>query len=385
MVVKDFSALARKYYTKKNFPKALLYLHKANHSDPRNTIILQAMANCYLQLGDFDNAITTIRRILKIDSKNDKLYYHLSHVYFRTGDVQRTIEACEQALEINPSELNYYLHIADLYEKTNQNPKALDILCRGLHQFPNNVSLQIMTAKSERRLGKNEESLERLKNLSDRETSLSPPWKIEYNFELGFIHDMNKSADLAFHHFTKANDVIRAQPSFQKVDANHSLNLIHNLGKLDYGKINKIIEISRINPPPTQPVFFVGFPRSGTTLLQKVLDSHHGINVIEEHNPLGRVTSLIESDPVKYLQSPFLLNEKNIQELRNIYYKGAKEHTAIDDGSLLVDKLPMNIVQVHIIKILFPDAKILLGLRHPCDAILSCFMQTFTVSWASLG
>ena len=303
-------------------------------------------------------------------------------MYFRLGDIEKTLETCERALAINSRELTYYLDIGDLYEKTNQHEKAIEVLSRGLNLFPDDSPLQIMAAKSARRLGKNEESLERLNSLSQQETSMPPDWRIKYHFELGFIHDKNLDADKAFKHFTRANELIRSQPVFRKVDTDHSLNLIRDIGQLDFDHVRQIIEISRKKPPRILPIFFVGFPRSGTTLLEKVLDSHHNINVIEEDNPLGQVTAMFEQDPEKYLRSDFLLKTKNIQTLRDKYFNEAKKYAPVDDGSMLVDKLPMNIVQIHVIKILFPEAKILLGLRHPCDSILSSFMQSFGVNRA---
>ena len=382
MAVNTNISLGKSFYLKKDFPKALFHLKQASRAEPRNVTVLIATANCYLQLRDYGNAISVIEQVLKIDTKNDKLYFHLSSTYLQIGNIENTVKACERALEINPRELAYYFRLADSYERIGEHDKALDIVCQGLKQFPDADSLQILAAKAERRLGKNNESLKRLNKLSSGESNLPPDWQAQYHFELGFIHDTEKNSDSAFNHFTKANDIIRSLPQYQRVDVNHSLNLIRNLGKLDFSNIEKIIEISRHSPAQIQPVFFVGFPRSGTTLLQKILDSHQEINVIEENNPLGAVTSLIVSNPEKYLNSSFLLNENNIKELRDMYFDEAKKHVPIDGSSVIIDKLPMNIVQVHIIKILFPDAKLLLGLRHPCDSILSCFMQNFAVNRA---
>lgn len=374
--------LGRFYFSKGNFSRALIYLHKENRARRGNKDVLSGIANCYLQLRDYENAIKALERILKIDATNDKFYFRLGLVYMRAGSIEGAIMAFEQAININPHEVNYHLQLADVYEKTNEHEKALKVIFQGLTYFPNSSPLQISAAKSERRLGKYKESLERLENLRSQGADLPPHWKLEYDFELGFVYDQGNNADLAFHHFTKANSTVRSLPEYQKVDTYHSLDLIRNLGELDFGNINKIINFSKNNPPQVQPVFFVGFPRSGTTLLQKVLDSHHDIQVIEENNPLGRVTSLIESEPEKYLKGSFLLNTKNIKKLQAMYFSEAKKYVSIDDGSVIVDKLPMNIVQVPIIKILFPGAKILLGLRHPCDCILSCYMQNFGVNRA---
>jgi tetratricopeptide (TPR) repeat protein len=382
MVKKNLYGFARKLYIKKDYSKALSYLKKASKSQPRDMNVLFAMANCFEKLGDQGSTIKTIKRIVAIDNRNDSVYFSISYLYAHLGMVENTIEACERAIELNPRKLDYYLRIANLYEKSNQHSKALEILGQAIDRFPDNVALQIAAAKSERRLGKTRESCERLQNLSMQETIMPTNLKTEYHFELGFVQDSNGSAEQAFHHFTKANALVRSQPAYQRVDKNHSINLISNLAQLDFVKINEIIDVSRKNPPPVQPVFFVGFPRSGTTLLQKALDSHPGIHVIEEDNPLGHVTSLVEQEPEKYLESAFLLNEKNIDKLRKLYFSEARKYVPVSDASLIVDKLPMNIVQIHIIKILFPDAKILLGLRHPCDSILSCFMQHFAVNRA---
>jgi len=382
MNTKKYANLGATHFKQGKFAKALVFLQRAHQAEPRNMGIMHMMANCYFKLGDQDNGIKTIEQVLEIDTKNHRLSFQLGLAHLQNSNIEAAIGVFNRAIELYPREINYFIHLADLYEKTNQHDKALEIICQGLIHFPNSDPLQILAAKSEKQMGKNKESLVRLESLGSRETSLPPYWRIQYNFELGHIHDRNNNADSAFHHFTRGNEIIRTSPPYQQVDKGHSLNLIKGLGKLDFGKINRIIDLSKNNPPPIQPVFFVGFPRSGTTLLQKVLDNHRDVHVIEENNPLGRVTSLIERETEKYLGGDFLLNEKNIDSLRKIYFDEARKYVPIDDGCLIVDKLPMNIVQVHIIKILFPDAKILLGLRHPCDSILSCFMQNFAVNRA---
>ena len=67
--------------------------------------------------------------------------------------------------------------------------------------------------------------------------------------------------------------------------------------------------------------------------------------------------------------------------LRDVYFNELKMHLDQDDaGKLIVDKFPLNIVDIGIIHRVFPDAKFILALRHPCDCVLSCFMQTFKLN-----
>ena len=176
------------HYAKGDYSRALKFLHKANRAKHGDKNILLGIVNCYVQLRDYDNAIRAIEQTLKVDSNNDKLYFQLGLGYLRTGNVEATIRACERAIEINPRELNYYLRLADLYERTNRHETARKTVCQGLMHFPDNGPLQILAAKSERRLDKYKESLKRLKNLSAQEGNLSPDWKVEYDFELGFVY-----------------------------------------------------------------------------------------------------------------------------------------------------------------------------------------------------
>ena len=303
MNINDLYMLAGKYYEKKDFSNALSCLQEVNRVQPGNTKVLLNMAACFEQLQDHENCINVIKQLIKTDKNNHGLHHHLGHLYFRLGDIEKSIEAFEQALQLNPNVANYYYYLADIYERTNQNDKALQVLAQGLRHFPNDVSLEVLTARCERRLGNIEESHNRLENLSARESDMPPKRRIDYHFEMGFIYDRKNDADLAFRYFTRANELVRATPEYQSIDSNESLNRIHTLSHLDYGKINKIIELSKKNPPPLQPIFFVGFPRSGTTLLEMVLDSHSQIEVIGEKNTLAPVISMIEKEPEKYLDS----------------------------------------------------------------------------------
>ena len=87
-----------------------------------------------------------------------------------------------------------------------------------------------------------------------------------------------------------------------------------------------------------------------------------------------------------FAQSPTIqnlntLSEADVLSLRDIYFKELKMHLdRTDDGKLVVDKFPLNIVHAGVIHRVFPDAKFILALRHPCDCVLSCFMQTFKLN-----
>jgi tetratricopeptide (TPR) repeat protein len=126
-------------------------------------------------------------------------------------------------------------------------------------------------------------------------------------------------------------------------------------------------------------VFLVGFPRSGTTLLEQVLASHPEIVGIEERptlvDPVDR--ALFDLDGLSRLPAA------EADRLRAIYWERARAMAAGDiTGKVLVDKLPLNTLKLPLIAKLFPDARILFAVRDPRDVVLSCFRQRFLVNTA---
>ena len=125
----------------------------------------------------------------------------------------------------------------------------------------------------------------------------------------------------------------------------------------------------------------IGFPRSGTTLLESVLDTQDDIHTHSETQGIQKAISLLRSWGMRYPQDLGSLTVNQIRDLRSIYFDHNKHLDPQNMRySLVVDKLPLNILHVPLILALFPSAKFLLSLRHPFDVCLSCFQQNFEIS-----
>ncbi|HEX7783525.1 MAG TPA: sulfotransferase [Sphingobium sp.] len=123
------------------------------------------------------------------------------------------------------------------------------------------------------------------------------------------------------------------------------------------------------------PVFLVGFPRSGTTLLDTMLMGHPDVQVLEERPPLLRVEEKLGG-----LTRLADITEAEVATLRDIYFAEVANHIDYRPDALLVDKSPLHMNKVPIIQRLFPDARFILALRHPCDVVLSCFITSFRLN-----
>lgn len=133
--------------------------------------------------------------------------------------------------------------------------------------------------------------------------------------------------------------------------------------------------VLRADDAPQDSVFIVGSPRSGTTLLDTLLTALPELQVFEEQAMLATVEHAFpglarEADPRRVLAA------------RAHYFEAAAALQGPADGRRVVDKMPLHLTQMPLIQRLFPEARIVLVERHPCDAVLSCFMANFAPNLA---
>jgi len=128
------------------------------------------------------------------------------------------------------------------------------------------------------------------------------------------------------------------------------------------------------------PVFLVGFPRSGTTLLDTMLMGHPDVEVLEEEPTLLEAAKVLQ--PFEDLPS---VSEDQIAKARDTYFSVAKRHVSLDPAKLLIDKNPLSMNMLPIIHRLFPGARIILALRHPCDVVFSSFASNFKLNDAMVN
>ncbi len=132
---------------------------------------------------------------------------------------------------------------------------------------------------------------------------------------------------------------------------------------------------------PAEHVLLIGFPRSGTTLLEVVLDGHPQIVSLEEHE-------LLTESVLRYLREPLDLAplarapESELTGLRRAYWERVRAGGVEVAGKVFLDKHPLNTLKLPLIARLFPRAKILFACRDPRDVVLSCFRRRFRMNAA---
>ena len=184
------------------------------------------------------------------------------------------------------------------------------------------------------------------------------------------IADRLGESDEAFRQWTLMNEAsLRAHPP-QPGPHYRALTAAATLAmKPPLAKVSAEPDLSR------DPVFIVGSPRSGTTLLDTLLTALPELQVFEEQPMLVRVEGEFpdlarESDPAR------------VRAARRRYFELAEAIEGPLSGRRIVDKMPLHLTHMPVIQRLFPEAAIVLVERHPCDVVLSCFMANFMLNHA---
>jgi tetratricopeptide (TPR) repeat protein len=125
------------------------------------------------------------------------------------------------------------------------------------------------------------------------------------------------------------------------------------------------------------PIFIVAFPRSGTTLLELTLDAHPQLKSMDEQPFLQAALHGLGLTGIKYPEQLAQVGNADLERIRAAYWERVGAKLRLEPGQRLVDKNPLNILRLPVIRRLFPHARVILSVRHPCDVLMSCFLQHF--------
>ena len=125
------------------------------------------------------------------------------------------------------------------------------------------------------------------------------------------------------------------------------------------------------------PLFVVGFPRSGTTLLEQLLDAHPALASFDEQPFLQRLVTRMNAAPSGYPGGLADLSATDRRAFRAQYFGDVQRQRPDLGARRPIDKNPLYLIRLPLVAALFPDAQAVLALRHPCDVVVSCWMQNF--------
>ncbi|MBX7539957.1 tetratricopeptide repeat-containing sulfotransferase family protein [Qipengyuania sphaerica] len=335
----------------------------------RAITLAPADVNIYLNLGDClriaDRAtprVKVLQDARSIAPDDGRVLTELGMALTHADDLEGALPILRRAIELSDDFGEAHVEYGMILEKLNR----LDELAEFVARYDNDQAPPEATylfAWEARRAGDFEKAAE----LADMIPDYVLPnhrWHL-----VGGIADRLGNTDKAFAAFEKMNaaaqNVARplSGPSYRE-QVKADLELWTKQWRESWSEPDVPSDAMR------DPIFLVGFPRSGTTLLDTMLMGLDELSVLEERPMVARIRSLTRGEDLAKMDAD------RIAELRSTYFELARAE-GYDDSRWLVDKHPLNMQRVPLIKRLFPQARFILAERHPYDVVLSCFMANF--------
>lgn len=359
--------------------QAVDHLRRAEQAAPNNPSILNMLGVALKRTGDFNGARRAYNRAGALGS--GEAWRNLGVLERSEHNLDAAMAAFHEALTLQPGDIAAHAGLAQIYEMRHDAARARQHADRALELDPKHEVARIVLgqlAMRERDWAKAEAVLAPLG--ADGRAS-----QVNRAIAIGLIAETLErrgAIDAAFEAFTLANGLVK--PLYAAA-ANAMESLYH---PDTIARLSRFVDEADARewryPPrfetPT-PVFLVGFPRSGTTLLDQILSSHSKIWCLEEREILApAVTDLIGDEALRMWRD---LPASAINERRRRYWTSVEQAMpSALDGRILVDKLPLNLIALPAIARIFPDALIIFALRDPRDAVLSAYQQRFGVNTA---
>lgn len=326
--------------------------------------------------GQFDPALARLKPALDVPALRPHALFEIARCFRGLGRFNKAIDHYKLLLQETPEHADAAANLAMLLEQTSRLEEARAWAERATVLAPGNVAALLTRARVLRRLGRFDEAVHQLDALATRD--LPPMTRVIAANEQAQCLDRLGRHEEAFSRFTEANQLQQAHDPEAGVDdyGSYGIELVHFLKT--WLRSHPVAKWSPTPPDDRDaPVFLVGFPRSGTTLLDQVLSAHPKIEVLEEQELLLEVRRRwIVGEDFERLQD---MTETEVLEARRLYRQARAAAHANPDAEVVVDKLPLNSIYLPLIHRLFPEAKILFALRDPRDVCLSCYFQTFSL------
>jgi len=325
----------------------------------------------------FPAAAALLKTAVRVAPDDPRKLHDLGIFFHELGLKDEAVGALKASLRFQPSAAAYG-QLASLYEKANDLNQAWATATLALRRFPGDSYLDLTLARCERRAGKFSEAkarLERALGAAD-----DPAIRVQIVYQLGWLYDESGETDRAFAAYGEAKRRSAELAKEAAFDPEIPIAFFRKAAEVDLNALPRVPFKSEEKGAARDVAFLLGFPRSGTTLLNQVLDAHPALVAIEEKPIVPHLALRLADWGLRYPEDLAILNPARVRELRADYFRLARDYVAFDATRILIDKLPLNIAHLPFILTLFPDAKIILALRHPLACALSCFTHNFRLN-----
>ena len=375
--------------------------------NPTHTYAMSLLAEIANRLGYFDDAEFLLEKAVEFKPKDGDLRMKYAAILRKKQKFSKTMEQVNILCDQYPDNLNYQAQKASEIMQNGDHEKAITLLDDILKKNPYNFSTLTSRGHAQKTLGKTDRAIESYKSafrikpdhgeaffsLANLKTytftgqelddmrrqvervDLSLRDKAYFHFALAQGCEANGEFEEAFHHLTRGNQIKRDQSQYSIERMDKELQ-----AQIDVCNNSFFNDLGHGGHETKDPIFILGLPRAGSTLIEQILASHSMIDgTLELPNILSIAQSLRGDDIYgkegNYPKSMKSLNIEQRESLGKSFIDDTRMHRK--DAPMFTDKMPNNFRHIGLIHLIMPNAKIIDARRYSLDCCFSMFKQLF--------
>ena len=386
---------------------AIYYYSRVCDLQPENADYMLSLANALYNAGELGEASAILFKVIEINPKMAAAYAKLGLMSNFVCEYEQAVEHFEKAIELKPSDPEPYFGIivalknTDRYEESYAYAKKLIRLQKSAGNYTSLSNVQKELGDLDEAIRSVQKAIElddtygyaylnlsQLKKFTEddmpfvRRTekvlnkSMPAEFRATIEFALGKIYNDTKQWDNAFKHYRQGNALAR-----EAIDPTTVYDRDLKSARKLFSK--SLLQQKNLGGCDSEvPVFVIGMPRSGTTLIDQIISAHPEGGTVGESAEIGFIHSSMFSKHGDDADT----QERGITQ--PVLEKYAQKYLDFEQGrnegaSRIVDKMPENYQSAGLIHLLFPNARIIHAVRNPLDTCLSCYFVYFqSIPWA---
>jgi tetratricopeptide (TPR) repeat protein len=355
---------------------ALTSYQAANLAIPDNYDINMSLGLAYQNFGKLDEAVGCYQHALQLTDRRFGPLCALSYAKTLQGHLETALDYLEQALRDQPENPSARVDRADIFYKMGRIDEAYTQVCALLEEGLETPRLVMVYAF----LCKRFQECDKVIALAEDMIKHRPIQRSEHitlQYILGKLYDQSGDYEAAFLNFRQANE---SEPdSFDRAEHTRKVNRI--IEAYSPAALSAVAQraLPRSNCRDTRPVFIVGMPRSGTSLIEQILASHPRVYGAGERPEIGNLADRLDKtellDYVEHLES---LDQQTLDRMAREYLHAVSSQAG--NAERITDKMPTNFLHLGLIAQFFPAARIIHCRRDPRDTCLSIYFQEFNLA-----
>ena len=393
---------------KNDIPKAEQLLKVHLKRLPTDVPAIRMLAEVAMRCGRDDDAARLLERCLELAPSFTAARYNYAVLLHRRNDAIAALSEIERLLTADPRNPGYRNLFAVILSRIGEYERSSRIYAELLEEYPTNAKVWLSyghVLKTEGRqdasvdayrrsiardpaFGEAYWSLANLKTFRFKQADLSAMQaqlanaalddvnRLHFHFALGKAHEDAGDYERSFEHYAKGNALERARSRY---DASRNSDRVGRLKEKFTRDFFRARAGSGHDAP--DPIFIVGMPRSGSTLLEQILSSHSAVEGTTELPEITTMASVLREqadsdEPAAYSEVLVSMDVNALRELGERYMERTRIHRKTD-RPYFIDKMPNNFLHIGLIHLVLPNAKIIDARRHPLACCFSNFKQYY--------